>query len=220
MACSWTYEHYSFCIQKARAEGYTLSPFKEVGCYQQHHPLIILRHDIDCSIPRALNMARMEKQLGIRATYFVRVHARAYNIFEYNTYQALKEIISLGHEIGLHLEAVDFAHITAENPLDVFRREKNVLETVLNTAIISTAAHGEHSPAGPRHNRNFFADISKQEAGIQYDAYEASFTREMKYISDSSGRWQEGCMCKHIGKYPRLQILVHPCWWFKNHLFE
>jgi hypothetical protein len=220
VTCSWTYEHYSNCIQKARAEGYALVSFKEMSSYQMDHPLIVLRHDIDYSLQKALNMARMEKYLGVHATYFIRVHARSYNIFEYKNYLALKEIASLGHEIGLHLEAIDFAYITGEHPLDVFQREKKVLEAVLNTAIISVSAHGEHSPAGPRHNRSFFDSISKKEAGIQYDAYEAPFTMAMKYISDSSGRWREGCMCKHIGKYPRLQILTHPCWWFKEHLFE
>lgn len=206
MTCSWTYDHYSFCIQKARGHGYALIPFNEITLYKQDQPLIILRHDIDYSIQRALNVARLEKSLGVRATYFIRVHAQTYNIFEYNNYLALKEIISLGHEIGLHLEAIDFAHITADDPLDVFQREKKVLETVLKTTIISAAAHNEHIPAGNRRNSSFFVIFNKKEAGIEYDAYDASFPKEIKYISDSSGRWREGCMCKHIGKYPRLQI--------------
>ncbi len=220
MTCSWTYEHYRSCIAKAREHGYALLPFKEVASYPETQPLIILRHDIDRSLSRALTMARMEKELGVRATYFVRVHAPTYNVFEYNTYRALQEIRSLGHEIGLHFEAVDFGHINGEAPLEVFQREKAVLETALNITVVSAAAHGEHSRSGPGHNRDFFQCFTKEQVGIKYDAYDTAFTREMKYISDSSGIWREGCMCNHIGKYPRLQILVHPCWWFKDHPFE
>ncbi len=220
MTCSWTYEHYCYCLQQAKDKGYSIISFEEVKNISQNQPFIILRHDIDCYLYRALNMARIENKLGVRATYFVRVHALSYNVFEYNAYKALKEIHSLGHEIGLHFESIDFSYITGENPREVFLREKKVLEMVLDISIVSAAAHGEHSPAGPRHNRSFFKSISKKQAGIHYDAYDKTFIRDMKYISDSFGYWREGCMCTHIGKYPQMQILVHPCWWFKDHLFE
>lgn len=220
MNCSWTYEHYCSCLEMAKEQGYAISSIQEAERFTDKQPLIILRHDIDRSIPKALNMARTENALGIRATYFVRVHASSYNIFEYNAYMALKEILSLGHEIGLHFEAVDFTHITGEDPLDIFLREKQVLETVLNIPVVTAAAHGEHSPAGTQHNRSFFDNISKETVGIRHNAYEKVFFGDMKYISDSFGFWREGCMCNHIGRYPRMQILVHPCWWFKDHLFE
>ncbi len=222
MSCNWTYEHYCFCLRQARDKGYYVTSFQEAESISQNKPLIILRHDIDSSLPRALNMARIEKEHGVRATYFVRVHASSYNVFEYNTYKALKEIHSLGHEIGLHFEAIDFGFINGEDPREVFLREKKVLELALDISIVSAAAHGEHSPAGPSHNRSFFkgTGMSKRQAGILFDAYSKEYTENMKYISDSFGYWREGCMCRHIGKYLQVQILVHPCWWFKEHLFE
>lgn len=219
--CSWNYAHYSACLLRAKEQGYVIIPFQEVESITENQQFIILRHDIERSISRALGMARLENSLGIRATYFVRVHAASYNIFEYNNYQALQEILSLGHEIGLHFEAIDFAHIIeTENPEEVFLREKRVLETILKISVRSAAAHGEHTSAGSQHNRSFFEKTPKEEVGIWYNAYDPVFTREIKYISDSFGMWRENCMCKHLGKEPRLQILVHPCWWFKDNLFE
>lgn len=220
MACSWTYEHYTNCINNAKRQGYQILPFNEVESTSPMESIIILRHDIDISVTRALNMAMLESTLGIRASYFVRVHASSYNIFEYNTYNKLKKILSLGHEIGLHFEAVDFSTITGENSLDIFLREKKVLETILNTSVKSAAAHGEHTTVGATHNRSFFQNINKSQVNIEYNTYDPAFTENMKYISDSSGRWREGCMCNHIGKYQQMQILIHPCWWFKDHLFE
>ncbi len=220
MGCSWTYEHYAFCIRKARSLGYVFARFMDIRDYDAAQRLIILRHDIDLSISRALALARLERELGVTATYFVRVHAPTYNIFEYRTYRALREILGLGHEIGLHFEAMDFSHITGQDPREVFMREKRVLETVLGISVVSAAAHGEHAPAGPRHNRDFFNCVPKEAVDISYDAYEPLFTRDMKYLSDSAYRWREGCMCNHIGKHPRMHILTHPVWWFREHPYE
>lgn len=220
-ACSWKYEHYSDCMRRAQEQGYAIRPFRDIESIAGNERFIILRHDIDRTMGRALGIARLEHSLGIRATYFVRLHASTYNIFEYRVYQALKEILALGHEIGVHFEAIDFAHIfPREDPKDVFLREKKILETVLNIPVYSAAAHGEHTSAGTNHNRSFFINTPKEEVGIRYNAYDPEFTREIKYISDSFGMWRENCMCNYIGKEPRLQILVHPCWWYKDNLFE
>ncbi len=220
-ACSWKYDHYRDCLQQAREQGYVIIPFREVGTLKEEQRFIILRHDIEHSVGKALAMARLEHEMGIQTTYFVRLHASTYNIFEYKAYHALKEIMAYGHEIGLHFEALDFAHIfPKEDSINVFLREKKVLETVLEITVHSAAAHGEHTAAGPRHNRSFFENVSKEEVGIWYDAYDSAYTREIKYISDSFGMWRENCMCTHLGKEPRLQILVHPYWWFKDNMFE
>ncbi|GAI53512.1 unnamed protein product, partial [marine sediment metagenome] len=52
--------------------------------------------------------------------------------------------------------------------------------------------------------------------GIENYAYDAKFTKDMKYISDSRGGWQEGCLCKLLGKYSKIQCLTHPYWWYEN----
>jgi hypothetical protein len=34
-----------------------------------------------------------------------------------------------------------------------------------------------------------------------------------KYISDSGMNFREGCFCNHIGKWDKMEILIHPAWW-------
>jgi hypothetical protein len=34
-----------------------------------------------------------------------------------------------------------------------------------------------------------------------------------KYISDSGMNWREGCFCQQVGKYDKMEILIHPEWW-------
>lgn len=33
-----------------------------------------------------------------------------------------------------------------------------------------------------------------------------------KFLSDSGMNWREGCFCQHIGKYDKMEILIHPEW--------
>ena len=34
-----------------------------------------------------------------------------------------------------------------------------------------------------------------------------------KYISDSGMTVREGCFCQQVGKYDKMEILIHPEWW-------
>jgi hypothetical protein len=66
----------------------------------------MLRHDIDYSPARSLRLARIEAELGVRTTYTVQLGSRFYNPFEKETRAQLQEIRALGHDIGLHFDAV------------------------------------------------------------------------------------------------------------------
>lgn len=46
------------------------------------HKSILLRHDLEFSVPIALRMAEIEAELGIRSTYFVQLHSEFYNMLE------------------------------------------------------------------------------------------------------------------------------------------
>lgn len=37
--------------------------------------------------------------------------------------------------------------------------------------------------------------------------------KNYKYISDSGMNWREKCFCQQIGKYDKMEILIHPLWW-------
>ena len=37
-------------------------------------PYVLWRHDVDCSVHRALCLAKIEKELGVKSTYFFHLH--------------------------------------------------------------------------------------------------------------------------------------------------
>src|SRR5204862_661116 len=87
--------HYRELVRTALELGYRFATFSE----HEHvvaDRLFLMRHDVDLSVDLAANFARIEAELGIRATYFVRVHARYYNPFEFHTYRKLPRVAALG----------------------------------------------------------------------------------------------------------------------------
>jgi hypothetical protein len=66
--------------------------------------LILLRHDVDLLPQNSLATAKLEHSLGIRGTYYFRIVPQSLNP------EIIREIASLGHEIGYHYEDLDLAH--------------------------------------------------------------------------------------------------------------
>lgn len=201
--------HYREILERALEMGYAFSTFSDHANVDSPR-LLLMRHDLDLSMHNNLRFARIEHELGVRATYFIRVHARLYNPFEYHSYRSLQEIESLGHEIGLHYEP-GFALAVGEDEAAMVRREKRILETILDHPVVSASAHlpGKTGTTVTAQNKNDF--------GLEHEGYEPHFLNgEFKYLSDSNGRWREGCLCEHLGAHDRLCVLTHGWWWFEN----
>ena len=63
----------------------------------------VLRHDIEFSIDRALEMAYIEHEdLNVHSTYTVQLRNNTYNALSQKNIEAIQKIESMGHYIGLH----------------------------------------------------------------------------------------------------------------------
>ena len=205
-SCGFTYVHYIETLKKAR-ETYTFYTF---GNFPENPDkrLIILRHDVDAQIQKALKMAKVNHDLGIPATFFIRVHG-PYNPFRQFAYQAILKIAKLGHEIGLHYEPMFYT--TFGLPVEeTILFEIELLDRMFNLKIKSIAPHMPSLSSSRM-------DSIRQKYN---DPYLPKFFSQIKYISDSNKRWREGCMCKWIEQRDQLQIAIHPHWWDGDSLEE
>jgi hypothetical protein len=210
--CSFRLSHYEYCLSTAKAKGYSFSLMKNSENIAKEN-VIFLRHDVDSDPGLALNFSNIEKKLGIRATYFFRVHAED-NLFSLDNYRVIQRILKDGHEIGLHAET-DFASLVGERGLSTLSRGKTVLEAIVGRTISGLSMHE------PTRSVRSLKKSDFKRLGFQYDAYDPRFLERLKYISDSSCRWREGCMCNFIiAGAPHLYILTHPVWWFKQSPIE
>lgn len=210
--CSFKLSHYEYCLKSAKDKGYSFALLKDYErCTKER--IIFLRHDVDSDPDLALNFADIEKKFRIRATYFFRVHSE-HNLFSLSNYRAIMRIKKEGHEIGLHAET-DFASLVGEHEHQMLSRGKAVLEAITGSEISGVSMHE------PTRSIRRLQKSDIKGLGFKYDAYDPRLLERLKYISDSSCRWREGCLCNFIqAGVPRLYILTHPIWWFKQSPIE
>jgi len=206
--CGFTHAHYKACLEFALEQGYTFRRMKDAEAADPGGKTILLRHDEDLSLPAVFSLAQIESELGIQSTYFIRLHAKNYNVLAFDSYTSLTEIIKMGHEIGIHYELHCHPGLSSREE-EIFVNSKSLLESILDTSISGISYH----------EPSRFLDKDKKRSlpvGIKYEAYEDRFMERYKYISDSSAHWREGCMCQHIGNEDNLYILTHGFWWYNK----
>lgn len=167
---------------------------------------ILLRHDLEFSVPIALKMAQIEANLGIRATYFVQLHSEFYNTLEKVNIQDIKEIQKLGHQIGLHFDS-HFWNIETEDQLEKYiSLDKNILEQYLEVDIKAFSFHN---------NTDFTLSCRKEKYAGLLNVYSDYFRSHYAYNADSLGYWRYERLEDRLKevKEEALQILIHEGMW-------
>jgi hypothetical protein len=99
MSCSFDLDHYRELLENARKGGYRFALFDGHAPEQGE---LFLRHDVDLSLPAALEMAALEADLGARATYLLMTESVFYNLASPEGVSALTRLRELGHAVGHH----------------------------------------------------------------------------------------------------------------------
>ena len=98
MTCAFDLAHYRELLDAARAGGYRWAVF-------DHEPQpgdLFLRHDVDLTLEAALELAHLEAERGVQATYFLMTESVFYNLGSALGRETLRELRELGHAVGLH----------------------------------------------------------------------------------------------------------------------
>ncbi|HUA27661.1 MAG TPA: hypothetical protein VMC03_02150 [Streptosporangiaceae bacterium] len=171
-------------------------------------PSVLWRHDIDMSVNRALALARLEEERGVTATYFVRLHAEYYNVFEWPVRDMIQDIARRGHEIGLHFEADPSRSVTGEDMLEEkLDNERAILEGLTETPVRAVSFHDPETGDLFRFLRPVYAGMDNAYAYLGEAGY--------VYVSDSNGYWRfrrlPDALAENVGN--NVHVLTHPEWW-------
>lgn len=171
----------------------------------------ILRHDIDLCPAAAQRMAEFEQERGLRATYFLLLGGRHYNLLAPEHCGLPARLTALGHEVGLHYDVAALAPPEAGPQLRerTLRAQAELLATLAGAPVRSIAMHNP-SVRGE--------DPFRSHSGF-LNAYADRFAREIAYASDSGGAWRDATVAALSGQAPpaRLQLLIHPFFWGEAH---
>lgn len=198
---SLTFNHYREIMKSINRNGY-----KSVRFYEEFEgKQVLVRHDIDIDLDSALQMAKIENQEGIKATYYIWINSPFYNIFETRYRKKINKILDLGHDIGLHFDETAYKIDSKEDILYWINKECDLIDNYFNIDIKSVSFHRPSQ----------YVLQGDLDLGKYVNTYSNKYFKEYKYISDSNGIWREGCGCNlfNANNYERVQLLTHPIWW-------
>jgi len=217
MAIAWaddfSYSYYENLLMeiKSNFNQCIFSQVPELITREYSKPALLLRHDVDLDLNKALEMARLENKLGVKACYMIMVNCPFYSLKDQNNKTIISELTEMGIEIGLHFDTAGRANQV--NPsdfrqlLDAIKADCRFLEDSLSVKVSSVSFH--------RPQKQLIGGSLLIEGLV--NAYAADLMGW--YLSDSKGNWREGEPIASI-KNPKgklLQLLVHPIWWDKTH---
>ncbi len=204
--------------------------------------ILILRHDVDFFPKYALNMALIERKMGIKGSYYFRFNNRIFNDV------VIKQIALLGHEIGYHYETMDKVinnellnnnknEFSSEEIIDkaykLFVKELELFREVIDVKTI--CMHG--SPKSKYDNKAIWNRFDYKKLGIVGEPYLDIDWNEFGYLTDTGRRWngnkiniRDKVKTKYVFDFKKtndilnnidvlptkLMITIHPKRWADN----
>ena len=202
-ACDFTLHHYAEILRSAIRSGFEVHTCLAYVDAPLTERVLVLRHDVDWALEPAGRMAELEWQLGVRATYFVRVRSQLYDPRSPSNKSILRHMSERGFEIGLHYDAeADIA------------TDRVVLERIIGRQVCGVAQHMPRRRGKVLGTNDGVTSAGPTDApGVRYDAYGPPLIETLRYVSDSNQRWRHDCPHLMIGSETKLYLLVHPVWW-------
>ncbi len=152
--------------------------------------MLFLRHDVDLSLEAAVAMAEMEHVRGIRATYLLMTRSNFYNLAAPAGLAAYARLRELGHWVGHHA-----LHPHADPTID--------------PGFDRVLAWHNPDPA-------YMADAVPGWVNVMEPRFTGDF--HWTYRSDSNQTWRRGDPTEELatGRFPWLQLLIHPVLWMQG----
>ena len=171
----------------------------------------VLRHDIEFSIDRAYELAKVEKKLGVSSTYTVQLRNNTYNALSEKNIDLIKRIKDLGHHIGLHQNPplMDLEKLKTYVSVDI-----QMLEYYYGFKVDRFAFH--------RPKKEYLKEYFQLDGKI--NCYDKKFfyyfdgdkpeKLNVLYLADSNHEWKYGYPLDYdFSKIDKLQLLTHPYSW-------
>jgi hypothetical protein len=201
----FTRRAYAGYLAKALAEGYAFESFAVAQRSEglPPHRFILLRHDIDYDPEAVPPISRLERERGVRATYFFQVRCPFYSLDDPAARRVVTSVIADGHFLGLHFDAT--AVPDDERVREEVEREAAWLEDTFGVEVAAVSFHmPTHRPVG-----------HLTLPGGRVNTYAPLFFERIEYVSDSNQNWRGKDLAVILGQRrpEALQLLTHPILW-------
>lgn len=201
----FTEEHYREILRIATAK-LTFIRFDELN---EANNAALWRHDVDVSPQRALALANIEIQEGVKSTFFFMLSSAFYNILEPENIEIVQKIANMGHAIGIHFDPAH--HTSIKGPK--FNLEERLLidaRSFKDYLDVEPKAFSFHNP-----DIGDWLSSDNEYVGGLVNAYSKKIKERFEYCSDSNGYWRFRRLHDVVtaNDSKPLHVLTHPEWW-------
>ncbi len=229
----FTFDYYRKIFQEALKNDYKIITLKEFFSdqYDKNQKILVNRIDVDVKINRLKTIYKIFKELNIKASIYLRLHSPTYNLLSIGNIKIIKDLISIGCEIGLHTELEDLKGYCNLNQVNILKKEIELFETIFDIKIYGTASHGDMTHYN---NLDFWKNHKAEGFGLLYEAYDNKLWDNCRYVSDSEWtQWkayENGKLLENDKRTPIehiieekptiLHLLTHPESWYERYIYE
>lgn len=174
----FTLRIYRELLLSLKNAGYQMVTFSQY-CEGVTGKFVVLRHDVDLRAGNSLETAKIEAELGMKASYYFRV------VKESNQPEKIRAIAALGHEIGYHYEDMSMCGGDVDKAIAHFRKWLSYFRTYYPVKTI--CMHG--APTSKFDGKDLWKKYDYREEGIVGEPYfDADFSK-MLYLTDTGRCW-------------------------------
>ncbi len=174
----FTFEVYKMLLTSLKEAGYAFQTVEEY--FTAPLPkVVILRHDVDSWPINALQMASIEVQAGVKATYYFRTSPLSYDSL------IIRKIVGMSHEIGYHYEDLASCNGNQTKAIQSFVRNLKLFRSYYPVKTI--AMHGR--PLSKWDNLDLWKKHDFKEFNIIGEPYLSLDFNKMLYLTDTGNCW-------------------------------
>lgn len=211
-----TFSGYSNLIQTLVRADYKIYTVDEYIREKPEKNVVVLRHDVDVDPHQALLMAKLERSLGVKSTYYFRYVRRVFNE------SIIKSISEMGFEVGYHYETLDKSYGDFTEAISLFKDELESFRKIV--PVRTVCSHGNvmrnKHYSGLNYDIFKFSENLLEECNLNAEAY-LNITSSLVYLSDSTERTSNFKSVEDLIRKIEMQnegrinyyILLHPCLW-------
>jgi hypothetical protein len=192
-------DEYAGLLRDAASAGYGLRPVESMPAWDGDRT-VYLRHDVDIHIEGIERVAEVETDAGAASTYFVPLTLHFNPAYPPNR-AVLRELVRLGHRIGLHYDLATYPQDEAA-AWTRLEREVAALSDLVESPVESICMHNPGLGG-----RDVFAGGGRF---VHPHAF-----GDVVYVSDSCRAWRDETLLELFGDAPpeRLLLNTHPELW-------
>lgn len=175
----FTREIYRHLLVSLQTAGYSFITYNDYCKGNRPERFVILRHDVDLKPNNSFDVAKDEKSIGAKASYYFRAVPESWDDV------IIREIAAMGHEVGYHYESLTTCNGDVQKAHEDFKRNLERLRVLVPVSTI--CMHG--SPRSPYDSKDIWKTYNYEELDILGEPYLTTDFSKMLYLTDTGRRW-------------------------------